>query len=608
MWERDCAVVFFVAARAVDGEREDSLVRKLTWRRASGLALLVAWSTCAGGPVASAQSRGAPRVPPALYPNSWALVVGINRYQNAPGLAYAVADARSVADALPALGFPRENIRLLLNEQATKAGIETTLYRGFPKMGPDDRLLVFFAGHGETLAIRGGEEGYLLPADADADALPLTAIPMDDLKRISQRLKAKHYLFIMDACFSGFAATRDVAPGRPTDDYLAVALREPVVQVITAGRKGERAIEDGGHGLFTRRLLDGLRGLADPDGRGIITAAQLAAWLEPRVVRDSKGKMTPQYGKLDGEGQFVFVRTVKLEAKPDVRPETRVEARPEAKSDAKPESRLEASTGGQIPRADPLTDEATRTAYSAFQKTELARAFAVGRQGGWGSSSKRASRPQAGNGALYSCNKAAHDVCRLYAVNDEVVFTRYAAFDERSRTIIAALRRERFFFSQFGDELYDFGVASPEALRQGNYHAGTPTALRGVSTVKTVDLVKMLVSASPPTLVDALDGDGHKTLPGAFWIRGAGDYAASEDTNAETRDRFGYVLTGLTKGDKTAPLVFFCLDSRCWLSYNAALRARELGYTNLHWYRGGVTAWEAARLDMLDAVQHGQVR
>ena len=39
-----------------------------------------------------------------------------------------------------------------------------------------------------------------------------------------------------------------------------------------------------------------------------MTTAQLAAWLEPRVVRDSKGKMTPQYGKLDGEGQFIFVR------------------------------------------------------------------------------------------------------------------------------------------------------------------------------------------------------------------------------------------------------------------------------------------------------------
>jgi hypothetical protein len=32
------------------------------------------------------------------------------------------------------------------------------------------------------------------------------------------------------------------------------------------------------------------------------------AWLEAQVVRDSGGRMTPQYSRLDGEGQFLFVR------------------------------------------------------------------------------------------------------------------------------------------------------------------------------------------------------------------------------------------------------------------------------------------------------------
>lgn len=242
------------------------------------------------------------------YANSWALVIGINAYQNAMRLNYAVADAHAVAAALPGLGFPRENIRVLVDADATKARIETVLYRDFARIGPDDRLFVFFAGHGETHPIRGGEEGYLLPVDADPRSLPLTAIAMDDVKRIGQRLRARHTFFAMDACFSGFALTRDAAvPKTPSDEYLEAAFREPAVQVLTAGRKGERSIEEGGHGLFTRRLLDGLRGLADADGRGLVTAAQLAAWLEPRVVRDSKGLMTPQYGRLDGEGQFVFV-------------------------------------------------------------------------------------------------------------------------------------------------------------------------------------------------------------------------------------------------------------------------------------------------------------
>jgi uncharacterized caspase-like protein len=152
-----------------------------------------------------------------FYASSWALVVGINKYRHIPGLGYAVADAKAVADTLLGLGFPTQNIRVLLDAEATKAKIETVLYEDFAAMGPQDRLLVFFAGHGETVAIKGGEEGYILPVDANPAALSRTAIPMDDVRRIGQRVRAKHVLFIMDACFSGFATTRDVAPRAVTD-------------------------------------------------------------------------------------------------------------------------------------------------------------------------------------------------------------------------------------------------------------------------------------------------------------------------------------------------------------------------------------------------------
>ena len=51
-------------------------------------------------------------------------------------------------------------------------------------------------------------------------------------------------------------------------------------------------------------------------------------------------------------------------------------------------------------------------------------------------------------------------------------------------------------------------------------------------------------------------------------------------------------------GGNRAPLVFFCQGAQCWESYNASLRAINLGYTNVYWYRGGLAAWTEAKLPL----------
>jgi PQQ-dependent catabolism-associated CXXCW motif protein len=259
-------------------------------------------------------------------------------------------------------------------------------------------------------------------------------------------------------------------------------------------------------------------------------------------------------------------------------------------------------------KAVPYLGEKGRDGYAKFLAGPPTRAFALADNGAFGYSSKRESRAQAVAIALYHCNRAARNICRMYAVNDDVVYPRYAAFERQSQEALARLARESLTYAEYGDEFKDFGVVSPEDFRKGNYHAGTPLSLKGVRSTMTVDLIKMMTSSSPPVLIDALEGEGHNTLPGAYWIRGAGIYAESEEGNGEIRDRLGYVLDGMTRDDKSRPIVFFSLDSWCWLSFNAALRARDLGYTNVHWYRGGLKAWGGARLEMLPALQYGQLR
>jgi PQQ-dependent catabolism-associated CXXCW motif protein len=50
----------------------------------------------------------------------------------------------------------------------------------------------------------------------------------------------------------------------------------------------------------------------------------------------------------------------------------------------------------------------------------------------------------------------------------------------------------------------------------------------------------------------------------------------------------------MTNNNKEVPLIFYCQSNQCWMSYNAALRAIHMGYTNVLWYRGGLEAWKAA--------------
>jgi len=288
--------------------------RARTRRGGLQVAAVLALALLLPGPAGSGQADplAEPPTPPpasasAHYAASWALLIGIDQYQDAriPRLRHAANDVQAMAQVLHGLGF---QTLTLLNAQATKRGIEAA-FEKLSDLAKDDRLLIFFAGHGETAQLaKGSEEGFLVPYDANRRRLVQTGIPMRDIDRLGERLPPKHILFVLDACHAGFAFVgfRDIEPEEKGDAYYRAVTAKPVVQVLTAGETGQKAAERDGQGLFTRWLVQGLQGVADRDGDGILTANELAAWLEPQVTRDSRGLQKPVFGRLFGEGQFVF--------------------------------------------------------------------------------------------------------------------------------------------------------------------------------------------------------------------------------------------------------------------------------------------------------------
>jgi uncharacterized caspase-like protein/peptidoglycan/xylan/chitin deacetylase (PgdA/CDA1 family) len=245
------------------------------------------------------------RTAAAGYANSWAILVGIDEYKKWPHLQYAVRDAEGVGQVLvQKFGFSPERVITLKNGQATRAGI-LGAFHDLMGLQPNDRVFVFFAGHGATRKLSSGRDlGYIVPYDADPDNLATDAIPMTEIQNIAESLPAKHELFVMDACYSGLGLTR----GGANSAFLRDNARRLGRQMLTAGGT-DQLVSDGGpngHSVFTWTLMQGLGGKADLNGDGLITATELAAYVAPAV--SSVSRQTPAFGSLPGSegGDFVF--------------------------------------------------------------------------------------------------------------------------------------------------------------------------------------------------------------------------------------------------------------------------------------------------------------
>ena len=253
-----------------------------------------------------------------VYDNSWALIVGINDYENVRGLNYAVEDALAMKNMLiNVYGFPRKNVRVLTNSEASGSNIKKELHSLVKSVGKNDRVVFYFAGHGETetLGIEGSDMGFLIPADGDAEDLYLTAIPMDELRRISNWSKAKHMLFLVDACYGGLAAMNTRSLNTNTPNYIDKITQDISRQIITAGGKEEQVVEkdEWEHSAFTKNLLSGLKERrADYNDDGIITGSEIGMYLQEKVSLDTDNFQTPKLGRFTThEGEIIFLAKVK---------------------------------------------------------------------------------------------------------------------------------------------------------------------------------------------------------------------------------------------------------------------------------------------------------
>ena len=241
----------------------------------------------------------------------YAVVIGNNTYRDAgfAPLKSAASDATAVSTVLrDRYGYQTS---LLLN--AGRLEILTALNDMREKLGPQDNLLIYYAGHGEIDASR---QGYWIPVDASAGNAK-TWISNAAISDVLNTMAAKHVLVVADSCYSG-AMTRASVPNFNAAT-MAPEQWATWVRTMANGRSrtaltsgGVQPVPDGGaggHSYFAKAFLNVLG-----DNNRVLEAQRVFREVQTSVALNAAKSplpQAPQYAPIryagHESGEFFFV-------------------------------------------------------------------------------------------------------------------------------------------------------------------------------------------------------------------------------------------------------------------------------------------------------------
>jgi Caspase domain len=258
---------------------------------------------------------------------NYALLIGTDKYDDPSWsrLANPVKDARDMEAVLKKdYGYVTD---FMEDPTYSDVRLRLTQYVESRSFGPDDKLLIYIAGHGKY--VEAVDEGYLAFRDSKdlaKDASRETYMDYAYLTRMVNKMGAKHILLVVDACRSGTIegaiSTRGAADPYPTATTAEAIARNADANTrmyMTSGANED--VPDGNkdqNSPFAYRILDTLKRNND-----VLTADAL--WANARLVTTSP--KTGKWGKNDPGSEYWFVpNSIVQSAAPAAAPPTSLSA------------------------------------------------------------------------------------------------------------------------------------------------------------------------------------------------------------------------------------------------------------------------------------------
>lgn len=206
-----------------------------------------------------------------LHADVYLLSVGISDYKTVTPLKLAARDAKTITYVYKKNSGKEVHYIELLNEKATKPRILAAINKLAKVAKEDDLLVFFFSGHGYD----GGFYVYANNSDPYLDH--------KDIRKAIAKSKSKNKMIFADACHSG--SLRPPKKGNTAASQSDEA-RQGNVMLFLSSRDNEYSNEASSwkNGVFTTFLQEGLRGNADTNRDGVITAKEIYKHVSENVV------------------------------------------------------------------------------------------------------------------------------------------------------------------------------------------------------------------------------------------------------------------------------------------------------------------------------------
>ena len=241
-------------------------------------------------------------------PRLHVLAIGINDYPDVPDVPFADRSAQQFAEiSQKLLGAQPRNVIVLTDSQATLGRLLSRLNTLVNRLGPQDQLLFYYAGHG--VPSKDGAGAYLLAQDGGPGSYEQPDLQLGQIYSFIAKSRVGQAKIFIDACFSGRSGKESIvfegiAPivvkqnqSLPNSDRIAV---------MTAGRGDQFSNQEKarGHRLFSYHLM---RLILEDGAR--IEFAQLHQRLRQRVLEDSRriGPEFEQEPDFQGNGRMVLL-------------------------------------------------------------------------------------------------------------------------------------------------------------------------------------------------------------------------------------------------------------------------------------------------------------